>query len=330
MTITEVAREAGVSKGTVSRVLAGTYAVSPVTADKVNRAVKALGYLPSVRARALATGKANAIAVVVSEPFDLMFADPTFSVIMKGVFDAMSNTEYTPIVLQVQSEIEQRKAIYLLRNQGVDAVIHLSPWEDNGLLEALADSSLPVVLCGQTRNERYVEKFSLVYADDVEGARNAARHLLDKGVQKPIAITGAITQPAAEDRVNGYREVFDSQLSDDRAFYCGWSEQDGVQAIQTVLQRQIAFDGVLAGSDRIARGVLTVLRAKGIMVPDEVKVIGFDDHAIATEFYPELTTIAQPMHEQGRLAFETAVAMAEGKEATTYILNTQLIERSTT
>ena len=330
VTIADVARAAGVSKGTVSRTLAGTYPVSELTAKAVAEAVDELGYVASVRARALATGKANAIAVVLSEPFDALFSDPTFALIMKGVFDAMSTTEYTPLLLQVQSEAEQKKALHLLSNQAVDAVIHLSPWKDEGLLDSLLVQDLPVVLCGQTRNDAYMRKFSAIYADDILGGETAAKHLRSRGVHNPIVITGDADQPAAQDRVAGYKTVFESVLTDDRIVYCGWSEQDGVQAIHRFLKNGTPFDGVLAGSDRIARGAVTVLAAQGISVPDQVRVIGFDDHDIATQYSPQLTTIAQPMHKQGALAFAIAIEMVDGKQARIEILPTELKIRQTT
>lgn len=329
-TISDVARVAGVSKGTVSRVLKGTYPASQATVDAVHRAVEELGYVPSVRARALATGRADAIAVVLSEPFDYLFEDPTFAAIMKGIFDAMSGTQFVPVVLQVSTAVEQKKALHLISNQAVDGVIHLSPWSDEGLLDALVKHPIPVVLCGQTRDDTHAREFSVVYADDQAGAEAAAQHLLDRGVESPIAVLGDRTQPAAIDRLYGYREIFGDRLDDSRIHFGGWSEQDGVVGLNAILSRGATFDGILAGSDRIARGILGVLRTLNLSVPEEVKIIGFDDHELATGFSPRLTTIAQPMHYQGERAFALALEMISGAGPTTEILETELKIRETT
>ncbi|MDO5719610.1 MAG: LacI family DNA-binding transcriptional regulator [Actinomycetaceae bacterium] len=329
-TISDVARMAGVSKGTVSRVLKGTYPASQETVDAVHRAVEELGYVASVRARALAVGRADAIAVVLSEPFDYLFEDPTFAAIMKGIFDAMSGTAFVPVVLQMSTAVEQKKALHLISNQAVDGVIHLSPWSDEGLLDALVKHPVPVVLCGQTRNQTHAREFSVVYADDHNGARVAAQHLVDVGVQAPIAILGDSTQPAAIDRLQGYREIFGDRLDDSRIVFGGWSEYDGAIGLNTIMSRGVKFDGVLAGSDRIARGVLGVLRGLHKSVPQDVKIVGFDDHELASAFAPQLTTIAQPMHYQGERAFSLALDMISGTGPTTEVLETELKIRETT
>lgn len=326
-TILDVANAAGVSKATVSRVLAGDYPVSEATAKRVMEAVDELGYTASSRARSLATGRSDAFAIVVSEPLDIFFADPTFALLMQGIVAELQPTPIVPILLPASTPAEQQKLRRLATSQAVDALIHLSPWADGGLLSALESDSLPVVLCGQ--DERFSpERFSFVYSDDSLGAREAATRLRAIGRSRPVAILGKEDQPAARDRFAGYRDVF-PDLARHRVRWGGWSEHDGALAMRDLLASGTRFDSLLAASDRIARGAISEMELAGLRVPADVAVIGYDDHPTATSRAPELTTVAQPMHEQGRVACRTAMSMVDGQAPTTALLPTELVLRQT-
>lgn len=323
-TIHDVANAAGVSKATVSRFLSGDYPIAPSTAERIREAVRSLDYTASASARSLATGRSDAIAVIVSEPLDTFFADPTFSRILQGIADALSETEIVPVLLPTVTATEQSKAFRLVTSQSVDAVIHLSPWADEGLLEQLHSQQIPVVLCGQDDRYESTGRFSLVYSDDRLGAAHAAEHLRARGVRSPVAILGAEGQPAASDRFAGYRDVF-PELDADRIRWGGWSESAGAAAIRDLLSGpERGIDGLLAASDRIARGAISVLLGAGLRVPEDVAVIGYDDHPTALDGSPRLTTVAQPMHAQGETACTIAREMIAGAEPRTVLLPTEL------
>lgn len=310
----------------MSRVLAGNYPVSRETAERVQAAVDLLSYSAQASARSLATGRADAFAVVVSEPLSTFFADPTFARILQGITDTLASTEIAPILLPTATPDEQAKALRLITSRTVDAVIHLSPWTDQGLLVSLLHTHIPVVICGQDSRFEAAGHFSFVYSDDRAGGRAAAEHLAHLGRTRPLAILGTPTQQAAQDRYLGYTEVF-PQLDQARTRWGGWGSSDGRAAMTDLLQRHLDFDSVLAGSDRIARGVIDVLRDSGLHVPHEVAVIGYDDDPSALSTSPTITTIAQPMHEQGRVACEIALDMIEGGPQRTEILATHLRKR---
>ncbi len=205
-------------------------------------------------------------------------------------------------------------------------MIHLSPWTDQGLLVNLLHKQIPVIICGQDERLESSGRFSFVYSDDRIGARTAAEHLKSTGRQNPLAILGTPTQQAAQDRYRGYTEVF-PQLDHLRTRWGGWGVSDGRAAMTDFLNRNFEFDAVLAGSDRIARGVIDVLHEAGRQVPQEVAVIGYDDDPSAANGTPTLTTIAQPMHEQGSVACAIAREMIEGGPRRTAILPTVLHQR---
>ncbi|MCI6556260.1 MAG: LacI family DNA-binding transcriptional regulator [Schaalia hyovaginalis] len=325
-TIRDVAEAAGVSKATVSRVLAGNYPVSRETADRVRAAVDLLSYSAKASARSLATGRADAFAVVVSEPLATFFADPTFARILQGITDTLGSTEIAPILLPTATPEEQAKALRLITSRTVDAVIHLSPWTDQGLLVSLLHEQIPVIICGQDARFESAGRFSFVYSDDRVGGRTAAEHLKSTGRRKPLAVLGTPSQQAAQDRYIGYTEVF-PDLDHARTRWGGWGVADGRAAMTDLLSRHLEFDAVLAGSDRIARGVIEVLHEAGLDVPREIAVIGYDDDPSAINAAPTITTIAQPMHEQGAVACAIALEMIEGGPSRTEILPTLLRER---
>lgn len=325
VTIADVAKLAGVTKGTVSRVLSGKYYASAQTIVAVQQAVTQLGYTPNRRATALATGRTNTVAVVMSEPLDNFFHDPTFALILKGIYQGMEGTDYLPMLCYSSKPSEEEKILNLVNTGSVDALIHLSPWEDSRLLAGLRKTSIPVVLCGFPKQRNDYPEFSIVFADDELGAQMAASYCQKQGAKKPIVITGEKDNPAAEDRVIGYRKVF--PLAAERIYYGGWAETDGAAAVAKIRETGTAFDCLLCGSDRIARGAITALTAAGIRVPQDVKVMGFDDNEVATFLKPTISTVAQPMEIQGEIAFRTVLEMLVGQAAKWQVLDTELRKR---
>ncbi|MFR2030069.1 MAG: LacI family DNA-binding transcriptional regulator [Collinsella sp.] len=127
--------------------------------------------------------------------------------------------------------------------------------------------------------------------------------------------------------MRGYRDVLGESLPDENVVYTGWSSGDGYQAVRQLLAREIYTDGVLCGSDRIATGVIAALNEAGVCVPLDVSVVGFDDHEIAARTVPALTTIRQPLREEGHTAAGIALDMIKGAEPTTTIMHMQLVRR---
>lgn len=328
-TITDVARVAGVSRATASRALNDSTAVTAQTKAKVAAAVEQTGFVMNAQGRALATGRAQSIAVLVAEPLDELFSDPTYGVILRGISERLSSTPMLPMLLQASTEVEHERAIRHFRHRAVDAVIDITPYVGGVMLEALSRQNLPVVLCGQLDEQPYEGTFSIVYSDDVEGAAMAANAMRLRGRQDVIAILGPQDNPAATDRLQGYRSTLGSSLADTRVEFTGWDEASGFDAARRLLIAHPSLDGLLAGSDRIAVGAMSALAAAGRSIPSDVSVIGFDDHAVATHSTPALTTIRQPLLEQGKLAADLALAMIEGEEPRTIVLHTELITRAT-
>lgn len=327
MTLADVARAAGVSRATASRALNDSSLVTPETTRRVRAAAQETGFVPNALGRALAVGRAQAIAVLVTEPLDELFSDPTYAVLLRGITERLAHTPYLPMLLQASSQFERDRAERHLERRSVDAVIDISPYVGGAVLDALTGLHLPVVLCGQLEGDPYRDVFSTVYADDVEGATLAAEAMRRRGRRHIAAILGPRENPASVDRLRGYQSVLGELLPDDRAVFTGWDSVAGLAAARDLLEREPEIDGILAGSDRIALGVLDALATAGRSVPGDVSVIGFDDHAIAATSTPPLTTIRQPLLDEGRTAAETAIAMIDGAGPTTTVMHMELVTR---
>ncbi|WP_198684026.1 LacI family DNA-binding transcriptional regulator [Brachybacterium sp. YJGR34] len=326
-TMRDVARLAGVSKTTVSRVLNGSSLVTEETRTRVEEAMRRAGYVVSYQARSLATGRSDAVALLVTEPFEDMWTDPTFASILRGTYSALSATPLTPLLLQASSAAEQAKVRSLLEQGVVDGIIHLTPYVDEVLLEHMASMNTPAVLCGRLPGDPYAGQFSTVYADDVIGAQLAAQQLAEDGRRHPIALLGPRDNPASADRLAGYRNVLGAALPAERVVFGGWDERTGEQSLAAFLADGAEIDAVLCASDRLAVGAIDALRAAGRRVPEDVAVIGFDDHPLAAQADPPLTTVAQPMVSEGEVAVSLLRDLLDGGTPRTEVLEMELRRR---
>lgn len=330
VTIKDVANLAGVSRATVSRVLNGTAGVSPVKAAAVRSAVEATGFLVSKSARQLATGRTDSLAVILTEPIDELLIDPTYATVLKGIMDGLADTPLTPSLYMMATDQEREKSLRLFRRGAVDAIVHLSPYTHDSLLDDLAEIGIPTVLCGQagSRDDR-PSAFSRVYSDDVEGARRAARHLTRRGANSVCALMGPADNPATADRLTGLRDVLGTRLRE-RPGFGNWEEESGFRMADDLVRSGIAFDALACGNDRIAVGAIRRLQVGGLRVPDDVLIIGFDDHPIAAAAKPSITSVHQPFHLQGRRSVEIAEAMLAGEPPVVEVLGTEVVAREST
>lgn len=326
-TIGDVAKAAGVSRATASRALNDSPQVTEATKERVRLAVKETGFVMNRMGRALAVGRSETIAILITEPMDQFFTDPTFLTVLRGINDGLAETTTMPVLLQAWTDAEHKRAQRQFQRRAFDAVISISPYVGGDMLEALQGGTLPVVLCGQLSGHPYVGVFSNVYADDVAGAQMAGTRMMERGRQRIAIINGPEDNPATVDRMLGYRAALGAGFDSDLTVWTGWDEGSGFEAMRDLLARNPHIDGVLAASDRIAAGAMKALSLAGRNVPTDVSVIGFDDHSIAARTDPPLTTIRQPLSQQGRLAAELALDMVNGEPARTILLDMELVER---
>ncbi|MEV5737363.1 LacI family DNA-binding transcriptional regulator [Streptomyces sp. NPDC014684] len=299
-TLEEVAARAGVGRGTVSRVVNNAAGVKESTRRAVQRAIAELGYVPNLAARSLAGQRADAVALVMTEPRWRQFAEPFFSEIVHAIGDALAGTGPQLLLTLVRSDAERQRFLEYARGGRVDGVLLMSVHADDPLPDMLAEARMPTVLMGRRSGD---ERVSYVDADNAGGARSAVAHLLGTGRRTIATITGPLDMYVAQCRLRGYREALSLGGLDARPSWIeegDFTEEGGCRAMARLLERHPETDGVLAASDTTAEGALAALRAAGRRVPQDVAVVGFDDFPLAERTAPRLTTVRQPLGEIGR------------------------------
>lgn len=328
--IKDVAREVGMSTATVSRALRGLPRVSEKTRSRVLEAARRLDYVASPHASSLASGRTRAVGVVV--PFVTRWY---FAAVVHGAEELLREAGYDLLLYNLAGDPEARRRVFsghLLRKR-VDAVLVLGLTPNEQEVASLAELGLPVAIVGGT-----VEGWSGVRVDDVETAGIAVRHLVELGHRRIAYVGGGLEQQldfvAPRDRLLGYEQTMrDARLPVEPAWEVpsDFTGRGGVLAAQRLLELQPRPTAVFAASDEMAIGVIHGLAEAGVRVPEDVSVVGIDDHEMAEYF--GLTTVAQPVHEQGRVAARLLLGeiAARGSMAPSVVtVPTRLVVRRTT
>lgn len=327
--IKDVARDVDTSTATVSRALRGLPGVSPETRERVMESARRLGYVPSPSAAGLASGQTRTVAVIVPRVTQWFFA-----AIVQGAEEVLREQGYDLLLYNLAGEASARHRVFAtsLLTKRVDAVLVLSLKPSPDELERLARLGRPVTIVGAD-----MPGWATVRIDDHEAAATATQHLLDLGHERIAYIGGAtenvldFTAPSA--RLAGYRCTLEAagvplraDLEDEGAF----TVAGGLEAARTLLSRDDRPTAIFAASDEMAIGVLRAARELDLRVPEDVSVIGIDDHEMASYF--DLTTVSQPVHEQGRVAATQVLAALTGAawKPEQVILPTELVVRRTT
>ncbi|MFC6065916.1 LacI family DNA-binding transcriptional regulator [Streptomyces ochraceiscleroticus] len=307
-TLEAVAALAGVSRATVSRVVNGGTGVRAEIREKVQEAVAELGYVPNIAARSLVTRRTGAVAVVIAEPETRVFSDPFFAQQLRGIGRELGAADTQLLLMMVESDRDHARIGRYLSGGHVDGALMFSLHRADPLPAMAADSGLPTVFGGRPHwsddgpagaRPLYVD------TDNRDGARQAVRHLLGRGRRRIAVITGPLDQTSAQDRLDGYREALtgpDAPPVDERLIADGsFTAEGGERAMAALLDSVPDLDAVFACSDLMATGALRTLRARGLRVPEDVAVVGYDDLAPAAWADPPLTTVRQDVQEMGRL-----------------------------
>jgi DNA-binding LacI/PurR family transcriptional regulator len=327
-TIKDVAAVAGVSRGTVSRVLNGGHWVSPEALTAVQAAIKSTGYAANRHARSLVTGRANSVAFLLTEPQQLLFEDPNFSVLLRGAADALAKRDM-PLLLMVAGTPEERRRVTDYVTAGhVDGVLLISSHAGNPVVGTLLRDGIPTVACGTPLG--YEGKIGYVAADDVAGAREMVRHLRDTGRQHIATITGPLDTPGGVQRLQGYRDELGDAYDESLVAHGDYSRLGGQRAMGSLLERRPDIDAVFVASDLMAAGALTTLAAQGRSVPDDVAVGGFDDSYLAASLTPALTTMRQPFERISSEMVRLLGDVITGEQPAAVILPTTLVRRAST
>lgn len=329
-TINDIARLAGVSKGTVSRVLNASPRVSESARAAVLRAIAETGYQSNAHARSLATGRAHAIALLIADARDQLYTDPTFPELIEGVHEGLIDADLSLVMLLGGTEAEDRRTVAYLQAGHVDGLIHLNPHLVDPVTVGLSSSRLPFVFCGPRPPFTLPQRNWMVTIDDASGTRQALDHLASRGARTIAMVGGDPLAVGAGIRLATYRTWSGDRFSPDLVEHGDFSLGSGVMAFERILERRPDVDAVFCASDRMAAGALEVTRRRGLRVPEDLLVMGFDDHRIASLTNPPLSTIHQPIREVGRTAVRTLLSAIADDLPSDHVFPTELIIRSST
>ncbi len=333
VTIFDVAERAGVSYSTVSRVVNNYTYVKPATRAKVQAAMEELGYVANLKARSLAGGRSQVIGVLI---YDL---ETNYSVeVVRGIDQEVSLLDYD-MMLSTTHHRRQKEADYVakLALGLVDGLLIVLPSNLDAYVNDLKRQNFPFVLIDHQGLER--EGVGSIQAQNFQGGYDATRHLLELGHRRIGTITGPVTQVppvnSAVDRLAGYRAALaDAGIAyDPTLVYEGdFSFTAGRAGTDYLLDQAMPVTAIVAASDVTAFGVIEAARTRGLALPRDLSIVGFDDIPEARYRRPALTTIRQPLREMGRLASRMLIEhLEDGDQPLTRIeLPTKLQVRDTT
>ncbi|WP_010204018.1 LacI family DNA-binding transcriptional regulator [Salinibacterium sp. PAMC 21357] len=309
-TIFDVAAEANVSRGTVSRMLNGEPYVSDSARDAIEKAIAKVGYVRNMAARNLATQRSKAIALIVHEPHSVFLEDPNIGAILLGTNERLSEADYQLVCLIIGSDRDSARIADYLRGGFVDGAVIVSAREHDPIADAIAHIGLPAVFVGHPES---APDMHYVGIDNRSAARDITRALLATGRKRVGMIAAALDRDSGSERLAGFRDAmgddFDENLVVDFPLY---SRNSGVEGMKTLLERAGDIDGIFAASDAVAAGAMDVLRQSGRSVPGDVGIVGFDDSDWALRCQPQLSTVRQPADLLGREAASMVLELVNG------------------
>jgi DNA-binding LacI/PurR family transcriptional regulator len=331
VTIRDVAREAGVSPGTVSRAMNDSPLVNAATRQRVLEVVQTLNYSPNLTARKLSLGKTLTISVVL--PF---LTRPSYIERLNGVIAALTPSQYDMVIHSVQTP-EQRNSIFedVIRRERSDGVLIISLPPMDSEVNFLSNADIPIVLIDAIHPE--LNMLDQVFIDDVEGGKMATRHLIDLGHKKIGYIGDIYDTPfrfsSSRDRYHGYRLALEEAGLPFVEKYYAEDEHGRLEAkhlAHHMLSQDDAPTAIFAYSDTTAWGIMEAAQGLGIRIPDHLSLIGFDNIEIAE--YLKITTIYQPLFDSGQRGMQLLLEKLENpkKNAVQEQQSVYLINRQTT
>ena len=311
VTISMVAKAAGVSASTISRILNGTAVVSELKQQAVEKAIAELGFVPNPVARGLAGGRTLSVGVVAQ-----VMDSPFYGAALRGIEDELDPAGYSPLFVSGHWDAaNEARCIDVLRSRRVDGLIVLTGRLTDQALKAYA-RSLPIVVTG--RSLKGAGLFALDF-DNFEGGRLATEHLIQLGHRRIAFIAGDPHHPDASERLRGYRAAlegagiaFESNLVVPGAY----NEVSGLLAVNRLLEGQQQFTAIFAANDQMALGATLALHRRALRVPEDISLVGFDDLPASQYAIPPLSTVHHPSYDIGRLAAASMLQLLAGNKPT--------------
>jgi LacI family transcriptional regulator, galactose operon repressor len=328
VTVRDVAKEADVHPGTVSRVLNShtQHLISPETIARVQAAAKNLGYEPNRLASALRTRRSMSVGVIISD-----LTNPLFPPLVRGLEDELAELDYTALIANTDSDVDrERRAFETLAARQVDGLVMATSPASEGLVAQALDNGTPVVLVNRGLDDK---PCYAVTPDDANGAALVADHLADLGHTAIAHLAGPQDVLPGRARYEAFAKALDRRglsLPDERvAFAKSFTQGAGTEPTRQLLEKDQSITAIFAANDLLALDCIDELATAGRQVPDDVSVVGFNDMPFADRFSPPLTTVHFSYYDVGVRAAQLLLEQLAGgaDDPRTDVVETSLVVR---
>lgn len=331
LTIKDIARLSGVSPTTVSKVMnSKDDDIGEATKQRVKEIISEHGYTPNIVARSMVTKKTNTIGIVIPD-----IRNPFFPELIRGAEDTAHDLGYNLIICNTDDDADKEK-IYLdiLKKKMVDGIIFTASSSQS--FHQTNGFEMPTVVVDRDIKTRNI--IGRIIVDNIKGGYLAAEHLLERGCRKIGFISGVRTSLPSLERFIGYKRALENNGITDYEEICrfkSFKSEFGYTAAKELLEDHPDIDGLFCASDLIAIGAIQAAVEKGMRIPEDIKIVGFDDIYISKYLNPPLTTIRQPVYQIGEIAAKMLIESFKSKrhyqdEENFEVLDTQLIIRKST
>jgi LacI family transcriptional regulator len=328
LTLEDIAKQAGVSRSTASRVVNDDPNVSDAVRSKVQEVILSTSYHPHAAARSLASHRSWMIGLVLPRTVSNFFTDPYFPRLTQGVAQACNQNNYTLGLFLLETKDDEKRIFPLISRKGLlDGILLQTARLGDKLVDRLVNSDFPVVIAGRPFN---ADGISYIDVDNINAAHNAVCHLIQLGYKRIGTITGLMNSTAGIDRKKGYLKAITEQgwkVQEKLIAEGDFSESSGYLAMKKLLP--LKPDAIFAASDTMAIGAIRAVREAGLRIPEDIAFVGFDDLPIASLSDFKLTTVRQPIIQFGAKAVDTLIDLIENgiKPSRCIIMDTELIIR---
>lgn len=323
MTIKRIAELAKVSSATVSKILNGKdQYISEATRQRVLEIVDREGYIPNGIAKSLKMKRTKTLGIIMPDVMNLFFSE-----LARGVEDAAEKSGYSVILCNSDNkESKEAKYTQILQEKMVDGIILAA--SENSESKSLVKCNIPMVLLD--RDIDIDGKIGRIVVDNEGGAYNATNFLIKKGCKNVGIISADSKNKPSAQRLKGYEKALldgGLEVDEQKIFLQSYTIESGYMGALALMERTY-IDGIYCGNDLIAIGAIRAIKEKNIKIPEEIKIIGFDDISISQYIDPPLTTIKQPIYEMGKEAVKMLIGIIEKKDIEmTKVLKTTIVER---
>lgn len=322
VSIRDVARIAGVSPATVSRVMNETARVDEEKRQRVMNAIQETGFKPNEVARSLFKKSSRIIGMIVPN-----IENPFFNELAKSIEEETYLRGYRLTLCNSNNDLEkEKKNLSLLDRMNADGIILMTNQEK--MEKEVHKCRIPVVMI-----DRQLDgggESACIQSDHYSGGRLAIEYLISCGCRHIVQMRGPLKFSSARQRYQGYQDVCRERGLQEAVIDCQYDYEDGLRKAKEILEKFPQADGIIAANDMVAIFVYKVLVREGYRIPQDIQLIGFDNISLSRLMTPELTTISQPIGEMGKAAVEALIDAVEGKQPVRKVFEVELIKRETT